>query len=212
MRLLVLVLTAGIAEPASADDLQLWAELGAKRKLSTRFAVTFDQHLRFDEDISRVSAVMPEAAVHVEARMFRASAGYRLEYERDRSGDLVIRHRFHAALRTRLELEPVRIDHRLQLQEQLRPASMDELRHTVRNRIEVSYRGFKRWSLAGSAEVFHDLDNGDAIHLDKSWLSVGGGYRKSGRDTDVFYRLELPHHDARSPIVHIFGAAIHLDL
>ncbi|MDQ3365887.1 MAG: DUF2490 domain-containing protein [Myxococcota bacterium] len=220
MRRLALVISvvggvaAARATPAAADRMELWTELGVKRALAARLDITLDQHLRFDEDISRISAVMPEAAVHVHASIVRASAGYRLEYERDGDGELVIRHRFHVAVRTRLELERFRLDHRLQLQEQVRPASRDQRRHGVRNRLEASYRGSKRWTGAASAELHHDVDRGELV-ADKTWLTVGAAHRCKGRpasETAGFYRLELAHHDRGAPVVHILGISFHLDL
>ncbi|MBA3818015.1 MAG: DUF2490 domain-containing protein [Deltaproteobacteria bacterium] len=212
--LLLLVGAALPVTPAAAERVELWTELGVKRELAKRVDVTFDQHLRFDEDISRVSAVMPEAAIHVHASIVRASAGYRLEYERDGDGELVLRHRFHVAVRTRLELDRFRLDHRLQLQEQLRPSAMDTRRHGVRNRLEASYRGSQRWTAAASAELHHDFDRG-ALVADKTWLTVGAAHRRQGHpasETAGFYRLELPHHDPGAPVVHILGIAFHLDL
>ena len=42
-----------VAMPRSAlADVELWTEAGVKRDLTRRVAVTFDQQLRFDADVS----------------------------------------------------------------------------------------------------------------------------------------------------------------
>jgi hypothetical protein len=206
------MLVAVVGAPVHADT-QLWTELGVRHNLSRRLAVTFDQHLRFDDDISRVGSFMPEPGlIYRVARWFRVGGGYRMEYERNGGGDMVLRHRFFAFAGSRVDSGPMRIEHRLQLQENVRPGSNDQYRHTVRNRIEVGYRGIKQWTPAAQAELFHAIDRGDAIHLDKVWLTLGGTYSRGKREIDAYFRVELPVADTMGPTLYVLGAAFHLEL
>ena len=210
----VLIALAVVLEPAPAhgDDVQLWTEAGAAWQRD-RIVISFDQGLRFDEDISRVSAVIPELGVRYRIKKWlRAGAAYRLEYERDRMGDMVVRHRFQLDTRARVDLGDVRLGYELKLQEAYRPSSGDQLRATIRNEATVAYDRWKPWRIEAAAELHHDLDQGDAIHLDKVWLTFGGSHRGEARELAVFYRLELPQYDMTDPVAHILGAAIHYDV
>jgi hypothetical protein len=77
LRRALVVLFALIPLPAHAEaDLNLWLEAGVSKELSKRVEVAFDQHLRFDNDISRLNAVMPELALSYRIhKMLRVAAG-----------------------------------------------------------------------------------------------------------------------------------------
>ncbi len=200
------------AGPAHAD-VELWTELGVKHDLGRRLAVTFDQQLRFDADVSRVGAVMPELGVRVRlARWLRAGAGYRFEYERDGGGDLVVRHRLEVHARARMNLGRLRLELDARLQEQLRPGARDERRHVLRDRLAASWRRTRPWIPMASVALFHRLGDGDAAQLDKAWLTIGGAHDRGAREIELFYRLERPIRDPGDPTLHIFGAALHTDL
>ena len=207
-----LLVVALVAAEAHAEG-QLWTEVGVRRDLGDRVTVTFDQHLRFDDGPSRVGSVMPELGVAVRLASFlRLAAGYRFEYERDGDGDMVVRHRVHLAARSRLDVSWLRLEHRLQLQDSIRPSSRDVHRHQMRNRGELIVRRWRPFTGAVAAELFHALDDGDAIHLDKTWLTVTAGYGRGKNDLEVFYRIELPHADPDDPTLHIVGIGYHREL
>ena len=179
-----------------------------------RVTLTFDQHLRFDEDVGRVAAIMPEPGVGVRAaRWLRLGTSYRMQYERNGNGDFELRHRFHLIARARVEpRRAVRVEYRLQLQEQVRPDANDTYRHSVRNRVAVEYRGLRPWRPGASIELHHDLDNGDTVHLDKVWLTVGVARDLGASEVELSYRAELPQFDPDAPTVHILGLGYHVDL
>jgi hypothetical protein len=212
-RALVAALGLAIGAGDARADVQAWTEVGVSHEVED-WRFTFDQHLRFDEDVSRVGSVMPELGVTYRiAKWFRTGVGYRLEYERDGSGDMVTRHRFHVRGSSRYDIGKwVRLEHRLQLQESLRPSSNDMYRHVMRNRADVSLRRYKPFVASASAELFHAIDRGDAIHLDKIWLTASGTYGAGPNDFELFYRVEVPQADPMDPTLHIFGLAYHRDL
>ncbi len=206
------VLTLARVAPARAD-VQQWTEVGVEHDVSKRVGLSFDQHLRFDDDVSRVAAFMPEPGVQYRLRKWlRFGLGYRMQYERSGSGDMRTRHRFFGNVRTRGELGEVRFEHRLQLQEQLRPDDGNAWRHTVRNRLDVSYQALKRWTPSTSVELFHAIDDGDTVHLDKVWLTVGLDHARKWHDLGVFYRAELPVAGTNEPTLHILGLGAHFEL
>jgi hypothetical protein len=201
------VIALALAAPRAARaDVELWTELGVRRDLGRRVQLRLDQQLRFDANVSRVGALIPEAGVSVRiARWLRAGAGYRLEYERDGAGDMVIRHRPFASARGRIALGPLRAEPRLQLQDDIRPDKMDVHRPEVRLRLAVSYRRARPWVPEVSAETFHRASD---LRIDKLWLTLGGA-RTGRREIEAFYRLELA---SGEPVVSIVGLAFHAGL
>ena len=216
-RLASLVIAAAVLVPGAARaDVESWTEVGVEADVADDWSLSYDQHIRFDEDVSRLYAVMPEVSVDYKpVKWLGLGVGYRLQYTRDGAeDDMRTRHRFFADAQTRRDVGKVRIAYRLKLQDQLRPDDPDDRwRPVARNRLEVAYRGFKPWYPAASVELHHGLDGEDqAVFLEKVWLTVGGAYSKKKKDLEIFYRAELPQVDAMDPTVHILGAAYHHDL
>ena len=212
MRLPVVI--AVVVAPAVAHaEVELWAEAGARYEPRDEIQLSFDQHLRFDEDVSRVSAVMPEVRAHYRpVKWFRTGVGYRLQYERNNDGEMVLRHRFAVDARVRYDLGDFRFDYEPQFQEELRPSSNDETRHTIRNELRAAYRGWKPWVPEVAGEVFHVLYEGDTIHLEKLWLTAGVAYERKRQAIEAFYRLELPFEEPMEPASHIVGVGFHYEL
>ncbi|MBK9034509.1 MAG: DUF2490 domain-containing protein [Myxococcales bacterium] len=203
------------ARPAHAQsDSQLWLEAGVSHDVGARVTLSFDQHVRFDDGMSRLGALMPEPGVSVRAaRWLRLGAGYRMQYERNNNGDLELRHRLQLAARARADLtKAIRVEYRLQFQEQYRPDAKTTRRHSLRNRVGIEYRGVRPWTPAASLELHHDLDNGDTIHLDKVWLTFGVGRALGRGEVEAYYRAELPQYDAADPTLHILGLSYHHEL
>jgi hypothetical protein len=203
-----LLLTAS----AARADVEQWNELGVKYDVSDDVSVTFDQHIRFDDDVSRLGAFMPELGAGYRPKKWIGFAvGYRLEYERDNDGEMRTHHRFFARIRPRYEVGKIRFDYRLQLQDTLRPDDPDDRwRQTVRNRLDVSYRQYKPWIPSASAETHNTIDQD--FELEKIWLTAGVTYSKKKEEVEVFYRAELPQAEPMDPTVHILGLALHHDL
>lgn len=202
-----------LASVSARAEVQQWTEIGVSRSLTKRWQLSFDQHLRLDQDISRVDSVMPEWGVTYRlAKWLRAEVGYRLQYTRDGDGEMVLRHRFHGGVRARHDLGDVRLQYRLQYQEQLRPGANDQLRHSIRNRAEVGYRRFKHWAPGASFELFHAIGDGDAVHLDKVRIKAGLEYGKKDWSVELYYCAEAPVADEMDPTLHVVGLGAHYEL
>jgi hypothetical protein len=199
------------AAAAHADrDLQLWLEASVSRKLG-RFTAGVEQGLRFGDDVSRLEAFLPAASLAYRPhKAIRLGVGYRFEYERNRRGEMVMRHRLHAEARPRLDLGPVRLTYRLRFQEQLR--YLDDVRHAVRNRLAAELKGRKPWTPAVSAETFHRLGGGEPVHLRKIRLVAGVGYQLGAQELMLFYAHERAQADPRDPVLHILGLGFEREL
>ena len=200
-----------LAAPAVRADVQLWNEAGVRGQLAKRTTLTFDQHLRFDADVSRVQSVMPEAGLHYRFKKWlRAGIGYRLEYERD-GFELVARHRGHLYGRARYKLGAFQLVYKLQYQESIRPDKNKVLKHVLRNRVELAYKATKRIEPAIGVEIFHRLGDETTARYERMWLTAGVNYGRKRWDADVFYRLEISG-DPMTPAAHIIGLGFHSDM
>lgn len=205
-----LAATAGLA----TADTQLWTEVGVRHDLSKKVTLTFDQHVRFDADVSRLGSAMPEPGIAYRVKKWlRTGAGYRFEYERNNNDELVSRHRVYAWARARKELGEIQLSYRLQLQEQWRPDANPVNRHTVRNRGDAAYTGLGAFVPGVSVESHHILnEEGNTIHLGKLRLTAGVEWEHDQLSVDVFYRLITGQYDATEPNGHVIGLGVHYEI
>jgi hypothetical protein len=200
--------------PGAAAESEVWTKGSVEHDLGKRLSLSFELHLRLDADVSRVGSLMPELGLGYRVKSWlRTGGGYRLEYERDKDGVLVARHRFFGWGRLRRDLGEVRVEYRLQLQEQIRPDANPVARHVVRNRGEVSLRALERVVPAASIETQHILgEEGNAAHLGKVRLTVGAEYERGKLGFELFYRAEVAHYDPADPTVHILGTGVSVEI
>ena len=209
--LVACVLMAMVADAHA--DAQLWVEGGVSVKPKKRIEIDQSPQIRFDENMSRFTAFLPELSVRYRIeRWLRVGAGYRLEYERDNDGVFVIRHRVSGDVRVRTEVGDVRFDNRLMLMEQFRPDTRDPNRAIIRNRVDVSYRGSPTWIPFVSAEPFFLLGDFDEFNYQKLRLTMGmDHHHNNDQELEVFFRAEL-HADANDPTFYILGLGYHYEL
>jgi hypothetical protein len=193
-------------------DSQLWMEAGFELEPRTRFELEIAPQIRFDQDLSRFLAFVPELTLRYRATTWlRVGGGYRFEYERDNDGELVVRHRVSADARVRLDLDPLRVDHRLMLVEQYRPSSNDQYRTVLRNRTELRLRAWQRWTPSIGAELFHALGDLDMVAYDRLRLTGGLAYDRGDHELSVFFRVEL-HTDPADDTDYILGLGYNFEL
>jgi Protein of unknown function (DUF2490) len=204
----LLALALPLRRAAAEQEAQLWLELDLGHRLSRRWELRFEQHLRWDEDMQRLAQVMPDLSASYRARSFlRVTAGYRLQYERDGSGDFELRHRFYTGAQVQRDLGDVRLSLRALFTEQLRPddSGNDARRAGLRTRGGASWRGPKRWKATATAELFLDLE---APELTK--LRLGLDLQPGLRHFEVGYRLELPRDDSPTEHALVLSSAFEL--
>jgi hypothetical protein len=202
------------AAPAAADT-QVWTEVGVRHDLTKRWTLLFDQHVRFDDNVSRLGSAMPEPGISYRAKKWlRFGAGYRYEYERNNDGELVSRHRAYGWGKLRKVIaENFQLDYRLQLQEQWRPDANPVNRHTVRNRLDASVLAFGAIVPGVSVETHHILDeDGSAIQLGKLWITGGAEWEHDDLSIDVFYRMITGQRDSSEPNGHVIGFGLHYEI
>lgn len=199
------VLASAVAPRAHAEaDVQLWFELDVDKQLSRTWSVAFEQHLRFDEDVSRVAQIMPDVSITARlARWARAIVGYRLQYVRNGAGELVVRHRPYAGGTVRTDvLSDLRLSARLLFTEQIRGLATEDLRHGFRAKATAAWRGYRRAKPEISSEFFFAIADPSGVELDKIRLGVDLSTPVGAGDVGIGYRVEVAQRDASDPVVH----------
>jgi len=200
----------GSTDALAQSETQLWIETAASYRVTKPFRVAVAGNLRFDEDISRVSAAMPEVVAQYRVQPWlRFYAGYRYAYKRRGNGDFEHAHRVHADARFIVRPGPARVDYRLRYQELARSRPN---RHTLRNRLSASVKAPYNLIPFAAFELFHRLDQGDTVHLHKERLTVGSGFTVGDVELAAFYRAEFAQNDPTDPSLHILGLGFGYDL
>ena len=203
------IATVGLLAPAPAGadgGTSLWLEAGVRAELHKRVDLDVSQHLRFDNDVSRVAAVMPEVGLSWDAfRFLELGAGYRYEYERD-DGELTGGHRVNADLELEGELRPVSVGYRVRLQDQVAESG----KRRLRNRAQAELRLAKAWKSNVAGELFHDISDAQTV-WQKTRFTAGLEVEVWERDVQTFYRIEVPR-DHMDPIEHIIGLELRTKL
>ena len=210
--LCVLLLAPGTA--LAQTDVQLWTSASLRAELVEDFRLELTQHLRFDEDVSRVLSIMPElSASYDPAKPLRLSLGYRFIYEREQDRQLDDAHRLTFDARLRGDLDPIRISYRLRIQEVFeQKASGLEVRNTLRNRLGVSWDTDTPLTPEVSAEIYTRIGGDKAALFHKLRLTAGASYDIDDVELELFYRLELPIDQPLEPVLHIIGLGFRYDL
>jgi Protein of unknown function (DUF2490) len=186
-----------LSSTAAADDWQLWTEAGVRVKLSERFRLKVNQHLRIHEDVSTLEKIMPEAIVAYRAQKFlRIALGYRFIaelVERNDEGYIDTWHRAFLDAKLRGRWKPFGLDYRLRFQEQLGYPREDDgelkAKHTIRNKLSASWdvgAGFEPFVLG---ELFNRVDDPDGI-WHKWRAGLGVDYELEDHDLTLSYRME----------------------
>lgn len=203
-----------VSSAHAQSDVQLWVSARVRFDLPEGFRLSLDQQVRFDEDVSRLSEVIPELRVGYKvAKWLRLAAGYRFIYARDDGGDFEEAHRVHFDVRFRGDLDPVRIGYRLRFQDRIEDeGSSRDNRLTLRNRLGIRVDTDTLFTPSLSAEVFSRL-NGDKATAVRKWrITVGGSFDLDDHELGFFYRVQVPVDQGDDPTLHIFGLEYQLNV
>ena len=211
----VVTLVVGNPQTAQAqDDGQLWLDAGLRYRPIRPLRITFEQRVRFDEDISRVESVIPQLVVSYDPIDFlRISLAYRFIWSRGGSGEFEDAHRLHLDARFRGEVDRVELSYRLRFQERLQGETDGlDARHTFRNRFGIAVDTDSPVTPSLSAEIFTRVGSDPGVSLPKFRITIGLALDVDDHTVDVFYRFEAPIEDQSDPRLHILGVAYRFDL
>jgi hypothetical protein len=224
---MVAIMIVGLAlmtNPAAAQardpaDGELWTALGLRLKMPQKLSATLTQHLRMDEGMSRLDVASSELALRYRpSGWWQIEGGYRYEREHDNDAVFQDRHRFFANTRFERKFEPLKLQLRIQWQEQLRDERDDgtPTRHILRTRAKLALRKVPGIDPYASVEIFQRLDGQDrdvpSGTVQKLRFKVGFERRIGKIELDARYGLVVPIHDERDPLRHIVSVGLRLDL
>lgn len=206
-RILLVVATFVTAPAMAMSEVQLWTSAGVRHRPSKKVRLTFTQHVRFDQDISRLESVMPElAASWAIERWLRLGGGYRFSMESNKKGELEPAHRLHVQSQFGGDLGPVELGYRLRFQEGLESDDELETRHTFRNRIGLDIDTDTLVTPGLSAELFTRMWDKEPVEQKKVRFSTGLEIRPhKAHEIELQYRYQLPLDDPDDPREHIVG-------
>lgn len=217
----MLVLLLQQAAAAADNDVQFWTEAGVRYKINKQFRLKFDQHLRFDEDVSHVKSIMPELALlYRPLKYLRLQIGYRYIAEPfDDNGETFADswHRFYIDIRFRLRFKPVTLRYRFRFQEEFgepwtgySQAASLETKPTLRNKLELAVKAGKHLKPFVSAELFNRLGDPDRA-LQKLRLTPGLAITLNSHEISLFYRAEIClFEENRGAVTHEIGDTNHI--
>ena len=205
-RWLLIVVFALLGRNAAAEtDAQLWLSANARYKPISKMRLELTQHLRFNENVTRVESVMPE--LEVQYRPFKPLAvkiGYRYIQERTKNGDFEPAHRYHVQLSTKKKFGPIEIGYRLRYQEKHEP---DEFDYTMRlrNKISAEWDTDTDYTPMIFTEIFSDPK---AIPVDSSKYRLGLGLeykvnKKNRVSIDYLYQHDFEENDLQQHICRV---------
>lgn len=199
---------------AQTDEAQLWLSSGLRFRPIRSVRIDFDQGLRFDEDISRLSEVLPELSVSYDpVRFLRLGVGYRVSFEVENEGDFEDYHRLHLDARLRGEIDRVELSYRLRFQERLWSDGGElQARHVFRNRLQIAIDTDSPFTPSLSGELFMRVGHDEIASLPKWRLTAGVTIDLDEHTLEVFYRFEAPIEDETDPRLHILGLGYRYEL
>ncbi|MFH1830246.1 MAG: DUF2490 domain-containing protein [Pseudomonadota bacterium] len=201
----------------AASDLRLWLEAGLRYRITKKLHLGFDQHVRFDDDVSHVEEVSPEIFVRYRVvKFFRVGGGYRLIFEplSDNGNSYTdIWHRFFVDFLFSHTMKPVTLRYRLRFQEQFgwpqdkTPETL-QVKHTVRNKLGIHFNLGKGFTPFIAGEVFGRFGDKDGF-LHKWRATSGLDYGYKSNEFTFFIGSEGLLDKSDEPTRIIFGLGYH---
>jgi hypothetical protein len=211
-RLLVLLVAVALLTPqavAAQHEGQIWLDAGVQYRPVKKLRLGFTQHLRLDQDVSRLESVKSDLTIAwAFAKWFRLGFGYRFTMESNKKDVLEQEHRLHLQGQFQYSVGPVKLAYRLRFQEAMAPEDDGlKLKHTLRNRLGAEFDTDTLATPGVSIELFTRLADEDGpIVVTKVRLTAGLELAVVRDHTlDIYYRVHVPIADADDPYEHIAG-------
>jgi hypothetical protein len=155
-------------------DSQLWTSAGVKSDLPWNLQIEAVQNLRWDQGMSELESVLPEAGLEIEPLdWIGAGVGYRYISERSKSGDMEKGHRYHIQLGLKHSLGPVGVSYRLRYQRK-NELDEEEIGERIRNRFGLKYSTETAFTPYASTELYTDPAE-SPVEQKKYRVTVGCG-------------------------------------
>jgi hypothetical protein len=154
-------------------DSMLWTSAGVKVELPHEFEVGYVQNVRWDQGMSQLESILPEAVVEFEPLSWLSlGTVYRYNAERSKSGDLEYGHRVLMVAGAEHEWGSIELSYRLgyQIKNEL---DEEELDKRIRNRIGLKYDTDTAFTPYTAIELYTEPDAPSWVH--KKYRVTAGG-------------------------------------
>ena len=118
-----LIVLSSVSLPASAQqyDLWQWTTLSVDKKLNSRFSASFDEEVRWYENISQFNLSYTNVgASYKVSKIFKVAVVYRFLQKGQSDGSISFRHRFYTDLSLKNKFGIFALGYRCRLQTQIR--------------------------------------------------------------------------------------------
>lgn len=196
------------SQSAIGADAQVWINAGMRYKPTKKVSLNVNQHLRLDQNVSRVQGILTDLSVSWRAKKwFRLGGGYRFQMDSNKDGLLLPGHRLHIQARLKHGFGPVDLSYRLRFQETLEHDEGEiDARHTMRNRIGVDFDTNTIVTPGLSAELYTRFADKEPVLLKKLRITTGFDIKPTKSHVlTVYYRLHVPIYEKDDPKDHIVG-------
>jgi hypothetical protein len=210
-RVLFGLLFALLSCPAFAgSDGQLWMDAGLRVRPTKKVRLTVTQHVRLDEDLSRLDSLKSDLAADVKVQKWlRVGGGYRFTMGANKSGVLGPEHRLHVQAQVSEKVGAIKLSYRLRLQEgfEAKSAGLD-LTHSIRNRVGAALDTDSAFTPSLSVESFNRVADKAPVLLQKMRVTAGVEIRPNKENVfDLYFRTQTPVYDPTDLTEYIIGVS-----
>jgi len=197
------------------EDAGLWTGIRFNYDLSDKWQLSFEEELRFHENVSRLDKFYSQVGLSLRASdHVEFGAFYRFENQQDNNSNYDNRHRFHFDFELKTETGRYTLSSRSRIQTRYtNPYSSDDgtiPTNYFRNKFGISYN-VRRSTLNPyiSYEFYYATNKSSGNEIDHTMFTLGFRFRLKNRDrVNMYYRIsqELNVND---PIkLNIFGISL----
>jgi len=178
------------------NDAELWLSVNIEKKINKSFAVKFAEELRFNENISQLGTFYSEIGIEYKVLKFLSVGGY-FRYinklELDRTYNYRLRYYFDLTLKHKFK--PISISLRSRFQSQYKEIKRSDEGNTpenyLREKLQVKFIKFKKFTPYISGELFFQLNNPSGNEMDNMRYALGLEYNiTKHHQIDGYYLID----------------------
>ena len=189
---------------AQTDD-QLWTSGGVRYRPKKKIRIDLTQHIRMDQDISRVGSVITEGGISKTHKSgLRVGGAYRFQMSSKKKVQLEPKHRVDLYGRFKKEVGPMAFSYRFQFQEGYEGGEENPWKHEIRNKLGIDYKTKTSISPSIAGELFAKIDEESRLTKWRGTLSLQYKLNKANV-FEGYFRVQNPLDDGLDPTERIVG-------
>jgi len=192
---LFLVISIGCIGQSKVDN-GLWSTISLEKELPKKFSFSFDQEIRFKDNISRLDILYSNIGFDYSfLKGFKTGIYYRLTEKYTKENEFKFKHKFMFDIAYRYKISPISISYRSRIQSEVKDYNSEyetNLAWFWRNKFELKY-SFKKFIPHVSAEFYYQIKDPWNSALNKGWhkqrFSFGLDYKLNKKNEFGLYYL-----------------------